>query len=116
MVVPNVSDTNNQSKGRTISVPPTARSDEADAAYRYDNTRPLTVFALALTAAVGAVLLVGAAWTGLDTATQDHDLASPPDLKGVVEKTGVETRRLVEDVKADLADRSARPADAQPAR
>ena len=81
-----------------------SKSSEAEGSYRYGNTRPYTVFALALSAAIGAVALVGVAWSSLDTATERHDLATPPDLKGVVEKTGIKGRALIDDVRRDFSE------------
>ena len=81
-----------------------SRGDDGHDAYRYANTRPLAVFALALTAAVMAVALVGAAWSGLAKATESERLADPPDLKSVVETTGAKGRYLMKGVRDDLRD------------
>lgn len=79
-----------------------ADTSGSDGPYRYGNTRPLTVFLLALSAAVAAIALVYAAWVGLTDATESQRLAEPPDLKGVVARTGAEGRELIRDVREDL--------------
>lgn len=81
-----------------------SKSNETEGPYRYGNTRPFTVFALALGAAIGAVAVVGAAWSSLDSATEKHQLATPPDLKSVVEKTGAKGRALIEGLWANIGD------------
>lgn len=79
-----------------------AHGEDADGPYRYGNTRPFTVFALALTAAAMAVVVVGATWSGLVDATESERLSDPPDLKRVVETTGAKGREFVRDVRDDL--------------
>ena len=81
-----------------------SHGDDGHDAYRYANTRPLAVFALALTAAVMAVAVVAAAWSGLAQATESERLADPPDLKSVVETTGAKGRDLMQGVRDDLRD------------
>ena len=83
-----------------------SRGDDGHDAYRYANTRPLAVFALALTAAVMAVAVVAAAWSGLAQATESERLADPPDLKSVVATTGAKGRELMQGVRDDEDGRS----------
>lgn len=71
------------------SITTTQESDNP--AYRYANTKPLTVFALAAVAAVGALGMVWGAQSALANATDEAAIASPPDLKafiGAIEDRG----------------------------
>ena len=88
---------------------PGADTAGPDGAYRYGNTRPLTVFLLALIAALAAIAVVYGAWAGLNDATQSQRLAEPPDLKGVVAHVS-QSRELVHDLREDLG-RKARETD-----
>lgn len=56
-----------------------------DFAYQYENSRPFTVFGLAAIAAVGALSFVWGAWSVLEQAESAEQIASPPDLKAVME-------------------------------
>lgn len=84
------------------------RSDDD---YRYQATRPLTVFGLALGAAAGAVVLVGATWAGLEQASEERRLAPPPDLKGVVQSSADGSRALLDNVTNEIGDRRRKDSD-----
>ena len=66
----------------------------AGEAYRYRNVRPLSTFAFAALAALGALGMVAAAQGLLVEATQDRVIADPPDLRKVLvaveDRTGVD--------------------------
>ena len=64
--------------------PVTTTPQSDNNAYRYANTKPLTVFALAAVAAIGALGMAWGAQSALENATDDAAIASPPDLKAVI--------------------------------
>ena len=70
---------------------PTAGAGEV---YNYRNVRPLSTFAFAALAAVGALGFVAAAQLALVEATQDEVIADPPDLRRVLvaveDRTGLD--------------------------
>lgn len=63
-------------------------------AYRYANSRPFAVFGLAIVAAIGASSMVWGAWSVLDHAESAEEIASPPDLKLVMEAIGERGRSV----------------------
>lgn len=75
---------------------------EDDSAHRYANSRPFTVFGLATIAALGASSLVWGAWSVLEHAESSEMIASPPDLKLVVDAIGDSGRTLANS--SDLAE------------
>lgn len=62
-----------------------AQGKPASGPYRYENTRPFKVFALAALAALAAVSLIWWAWTAINAAMLEDRIAEPPDLKNVVD-------------------------------
>ncbi|RJY09251.1 hypothetical protein [Aurantiacibacter aquimixticola] len=81
--------------GQTGGAP---RPDESDGddqrPYRYANSRPIKVFALAWVAALGALGAVWVAQTSLEQAAQAGTIAQPPNVKDMVERLehGAEAR------------------------
>lgn len=65
-----------------VSVNPPAPAQ----AYSYDNSRPLSVFALADAATLGVFGLTWGAHAALKEAAAEQHIAPPPDLKKVVER------------------------------
>ncbi|MXO48737.1 hypothetical protein GRI69_10765 [Erythrobacter vulgaris] len=65
------------------------------APYEYSNSRPFSVFGLAAVASLGALSVVGGAWTVLEQATSSEGIAGPPDLKLVVDAIGGHGQSIV---------------------
>jgi hypothetical protein len=54
--------------------------------YSYDNSRPFSVFALAVLATLGVLGMTWGAHAALSQAAVEQQIAPPPDLKKVVER------------------------------
>lgn len=64
------------------------------AAHSYRNSRPLSVFALALAAAAGVLGLTWGAHAALASAAADERIVQPPDLKKVIDRVEREVHAL----------------------